>query len=104
MIRSERSWASRIAPWTVVPVLCVLAALVDSARGGMMIENGIARPMPWREIFSASMYDFAWWMVLGPVVFVAVRPLLNWDVRPVTRAAAAVAGGLAVCCAYFLLR
>ena len=59
--------------WVLIPVAWLVAALISSARGGMLIENGRARPMPWSEIFSGQLYDLFWWMILGPAIVWMVR-------------------------------
>src|SRR5262245_55297389 len=95
--------SGNVTSWLLAPLLCVLAALVVSTRGGMMISNtGLATPIPWAERFVGAMFDFGWWMVLSPFIVFGVRRLATWQARFAVRAAAHVALCISTCTAYFL--
>jgi len=66
--------------WRIVlaaPVVWIAGALVASARGGMMISNGKATPIPWTDIFTGALYEFFWWLVIGPLIYLAVRRIAS---------------------------
>jgi two-component system, LytTR family, sensor kinase len=96
---------ARWAPWILAPVLCGLAALIASARGGQMIGlDNRATPIPWDVRFVGALFDYAWWMMLGPFIVIGIRRLIEWRASLVARAAAHVVLGLIACAAYFFLR
>ena len=97
-------WWNRAAVWLLPPLLCLLATLLASARGGVAISNGVVRPMPWSERFVDELYLFGWWMPVGIVTVVALRRLSSWDASSATKVLAHVATGVGVCLLYFLLR
>ncbi|MEO7456540.1 MAG: histidine kinase [Gemmatimonadaceae bacterium] len=93
----------RAAAWMLVPAGWLLAALVSSSQGGMRISEGRAIPMPWLEIFTDALYDYAWWAAFTPVIILAVRRIES--PRPTTRRIAGhVLLGTAVIASHFLLR
>jgi two-component system LytT family sensor kinase len=102
-INGARRW-SRPLLWLAPPVLCVLAALVTSARGGMMIENGHATPMAWSELFAGALYDFSWWILIGPAIIWWVRRTWSLTSNGVALVAAHVFGAIGASGAYFILR
>jgi two-component system LytT family sensor kinase len=99
-----RRW-SRLAAFLLPPALCLVAALVSSARGGMMIDaQRVAHRMPWSEIFIGALYDFAWWMPLGALIVFIVRRLGEVSAPLPRRVLAHVASGVGICTLYFWLR
>jgi two-component sensor histidine kinase len=94
----------KYAPWLLVPIAWVFAALVSSARGGMLIENGKATPMAWSTIFSGALYEFFWWMILAPVTVVAARRLATIRISQWLRVTGYIVLGIAVVLAFFVLR
>jgi sensor histidine kinase YesM len=88
----------------LIPLVWVLAALISSARGGMMIENGRARPMPWSEIFSGQLYDLFWWMFIGPVAILALRKTAGSQLSATVRGLIYALVGLASVLAFWLFR
>jgi signal transduction histidine kinase len=91
-------------PLALIPAGWLLAALASSARGGMMIVDGVARPMAWGEIFRGALYDYAWWMVLAPLVVLGVRGIDRARLRGAGRAVAHLVFAAATAVAYWLLR
>ncbi len=90
--------------WFLIPVAWLLAALVSSARGGMMIENGRARPMPWGEIFTGQLYDLFWWMILGPAIVLLVRRVSFSRLTTLTRSLLYCLIGIGAVAAFWILR
>jgi len=88
----------------LIPLVWVLAALISSARGGMMIENGRARPMPWSEIFSGQLYDLFWWMLIGPVAILALRKTAGSQLSATVRGLIYALVGLVSVLAFWLFR
>jgi len=88
----------------LIPLAWVLAALISSARGGMLIENGRARPMPWTEIFSGQLYDLFWWMLIGPIVVIALGKAARSRMTAVARGLMYMVTGVAAVVAFWMLR
>ena len=104
MIDSTRTTRIARLGWLLIPVAWLLAALISSARGGMMIENGRARPMPWSEIFGGQLYDLFWWMILGPAIVFAVRRVSFSRFATLTRVLLYCLIGVATVTAFWVLR
>ena len=94
----------KYAAWLLVPTGWVFAALVSSARGGMLIENGKATPMAWGTIFSGALYEFFWWMILAPVAVLVVKRLASMPIPQWLRITGYTVLGIAVVVAFFVLR
>jgi signal transduction histidine kinase len=97
-------WWKRAALWLLPPLLCVLAALVASARGGMMINNGVATPIPWNDRFIGALYEFGWWLPVGLLSVLVLRRLSAWSTSTAMRAAAHLAILAGACTLYYFLR
>lgn len=90
--------------WLLAPVGWLVAALLASTRGGMLIDNGNIRPIPWSERFSGALYELSWWLVLAPLVVIAVRRIERQPWPAWARILAHVAVGGLTCAAFFFLR
>jgi two-component system, LytTR family, sensor kinase len=80
-----RPWRNRAAwAWLLVPVLWIAVSLISSVNGGMMISSsGHAERMSWTQLVTGALYDYSWWMIIGPAVVFVVKRLE--DARPGTR-------------------
>lgn len=98
------AWWVALGWLSLAPVLWVLVALVSSARGGLVLAHGRARPIAWPDVFTGALYEFSWWMVLGPVVVLMVWRLARWRAPGPLRVVVHAGAGAAVCLLYFALR
>src|SRR5687768_11239331 len=95
---------SRAALWLLPPLLCVFAAFISSARGGLMIENGKATPIPWLDRFIGELYEFGWWLPVGALTVFVLHRLSASRRSTLAAIAMHVAVGAGACLLYFLLR
>jgi signal transduction histidine kinase len=64
------------ALWLLVPFVWLLAAVVASSRGGMLIlADGTVQPIPWTELFVGNLFVFGWWALMSPAIAVVVRTI-----------------------------
>ena len=70
----------------------------------MMISNGHAEPMPWSQLFTAALFDLAWWMLLGPAIVLATTSVARLRAGMVRRVIGHGVVGVATVILYFILR
>jgi signal transduction histidine kinase len=92
------------APWLLLPVVWLVAALVSTAPGGRLIDHGRITVQPWTSLFREQLVAFGWWAVLSPLVILAVRRIERWRAGIVPRLAAHAGAALAFIALYFELR
>ena len=94
----------RLAPWLLVPLGWLLAALLFSTRPGNEITPAGIRAIPWRHIFVDSLIRFGWWVALAPAVVLVVSRIGRWFAAAWLRVMAHLVAAMLFVGLYFLLR
>jgi signal transduction histidine kinase len=86
-------------------VLWVLVSLLTASPGGRAIlADGRVEIIPWRVMVVENLAVNSWWVLLTPLIIVAVRRIAAWRVPLPARVAAQVAAGCVFVVLYFVLR
>jgi two-component system, LytTR family, sensor kinase len=104
MSESRIGGRSRVAVVLLASLLAVLAALVASARGGMMISDGIAIPIAWPDRFVGALFEFGWWVPVGLMIVAMVRRISGVRRSPSVQLLGYSVLGVLSIVLYFLLR
>jgi two-component system LytT family sensor kinase len=90
--------------WLAVIAVCILASVMTSARGGIMIgKDGSITRIAIAQLFVQSLIAYGWWALLSPAIATVVRRIAAAHVHAAARAAMHMASAAAFVLADFLL-